>query len=317
MTEHENCHEHGCEHDDHEHEAGPLAELVTLRDWLRFALSRFNRAGIFCGHGLADRFDEAAYLLTHGLAIPLERMEMFLDACITADERPALLELIARRSEERMPAAYLTGEAWLGDFSFKVDPRVIIPRSFFARLLEDGLAPWIAEPGAVTSALDMCTGSGCLAILMAHVFPHARVTAVDLSADALEVAAENIADYGLDSSIELLQSDLFEAIPEQRYDLIICNPPYVTQDSMETLPAEYLHEPALALEAGADGLDLVRRLLAKAENHLNSGGIVAVEVGHNRELVEAAFPDLPLTWIGTDEGEDKIFVIGREQLAAA
>lgn len=307
--------EHDHEVDDHEHDAGPLAELVTLRDWLRYALTRFTRSGIFCGHGLLSPFDEAAYLLTHRLALPLERLELFLDACITSEEREALLEAIELRAEQRMPAAYITGEAWLGDFRFHVDPRVIIPRSYFAGLLETGLSPWIPDPDEVTSALDMCTGSGCLAILMAHVFPHARVTGADLSPDALDVAAENVTDYGLDSSIELIQTDLFDALGEDRFDLIVCNPPYVTRESMETLPAEYLHEPAMALEAGEDGLDLVRKLVAEAKNHLNSGGILAVEVGHNRSIVEAAFPELPLTWIGPDEGDDKIFLITREQLA--
>ncbi|MCB1886998.1 MAG: 50S ribosomal protein L3 N(5)-glutamine methyltransferase [Rhodocyclaceae bacterium] len=301
---------------DHEHDAGPLVELVTVRDWLRYSLTRFNRATIFCGHGLLTPFDEAAYLVTQQLALPLDRLELFLDACIPIEERIPLLETIDKRADERIPAAYLSGEAWLGDFSFRVDPRVIIPRSYFARLLETGLAPWVGEPESVTSALDMCTGSGCLAILMAHVFPHARITAIDLSPDALDVAAENVADYGLDSSIELVESDLFGALGESdRFDLILCNPPYVTAESMETLPPEYLHEPRMALAAGEDGLDLVRRLLTDAQFHLNSGGILAVEVGHNRELVEAAFPDTPFTWIGDQEGEDKIFLLTREQLA--
>ena len=308
---------HDHDHDHGEFEGGPIGELVTLRDWLRYALTRFNRAGIFCGHGLLDPFDEAVYLLTHALAIPSDRLELFLDACITSEERPALLERVERRADDRVPAAYLTGEAWLGAYSFRVDPRVIIPRSFFARLLEQRMQAWIAEPDELTSALDLCTGSGCLAVLMAHAFPHARVTAADLSPDALDVAAENIADYGLDGSIELVESDLFGALQGQRFDLIVCNPPYVTRDSMETLPAEYLHEPAIALEAAEDGLDLVRRLLAEAADHLNSGGVLAVEVGHNRALVEAAFPQLPLTWIGSDEGEDKIFLLRREQLTDA
>ena len=314
--------DHPVDHHDHDHdhgafEGGPVGELVTLRDWLRYALTRFHRADIFCGHGLIEPFDEAVYLLTHALAIPSDRLELFLDACITSEERPALLELVGRRADDRVPAAYLTGEAWLGANSFRVDPRVIIPRSFFARLLEGRMQPWIPAPDELTSALDLCTGSGCLAVLMAHAFPHARVTAADLSADALDVAAENIADYGLDGTIELIESDLFGALDDQRFDLIVCNPPYVTRDAMETLPPEYLHEPAMALEAGEDGLDLVRRLLAEAADRLNSGGVLAVEVGHNRLLVEAAFPQLPFTWIGTDEGEDKIFLLRREQLIDA
>lgn len=300
--------------EDHVHEAGPLFELVTLRDWLRYALTRFNRAGIFCGHGLVDRFDEAAYLLTHQLGLPLDRLDVFLDACITAEEREDLLELVDRRADQRIPAAYLTGEAWLGELSFKVDPRVIIPRSFFARLLENAFAPWIADPDRVGSALDMGTGSGCLAIMMAHVFPAAEIVAVDVSGEALEVAAENVAEHQFEERIELLQSDLFAGLAGRRFDLIVCNPPYVTRDSMETLPPEYLHEPRLALAAGEDGLEVVRRLISFSKNHLNSGGILAVEVGHNRELVESAFPELPLTWVGTEEGEDKIFLVGGEHL---
>lgn len=302
---------------EHVHESGALAELVTLRDWLRYALTQFNREGIFCGHGLVDSFDEAAYLLTHRLGLPLERLEIFLDACITAEEREGLLETIEARAVDRVPAAYLTGEAWLGEFSFKVDRRVIIPRSYFARLLESAMAPWIREPQDVGAALDMCTGSGCLAIMLAHAFPQAEISAVDLSPEALEVAEENVVDYGLEERVELLCSDLFDELGGRRYDLIICNPPYVTTESMETLPPEYLHEPSMALAAGADGLDIVRRLIKESKNHLNSAGILAVEVGHNRDLVESAFPELPFAWLSTEEGEDKIFLLTREQLEDA
>ncbi|MCB1900190.1 50S ribosomal protein L3 N(5)-glutamine methyltransferase [Cognatazoarcus halotolerans] len=312
-------HEHDTSGDDdhHEHEAGPLAELVTLRDWLRFAVTRFNRAGIFCGHGLIDSYDEAAYLLLHTLSLPIDRLEPFLDACITTEEREALLSIVERRADERTPAAYLTGEAWLGDFRFRVDPRVIIPRSYFAELLENGFAPWIDDPDSVGSVLDMCTGSGCLAIIMAHVFPSARVTAIDLSVDALEIATENVADYRLEDQIELVESDLFDAIPNQRFDLIISNPPYVTADAMAALPEEYRHEPSMALGAGEDGLDVVRRLIAQAPVHLTPGGVLAVEVGHNRHYVEAAFPDLELTWLSTRDGDDRIFLVTREQLVGS
>ena len=302
--------------DDHAHEHGTLAELVTLRDWLRYAVTRFNQAGIFCGHGLVDSFDEAAYLLTHRLGLPLSRLEIFLDACITADEQERLLELIEARADDRVPAAYLSGEAWLGDFAFAVDERVLIPRSYFAAMLETGMAPWVDDPADIGSALDMCTGCGCLAILMAYALPEAEVSAVDLSADALELAHENVARYGLDEQIDLIQSDLFAGLAGRRFDLIISNPPYVTTASMETLPAEYLHEPRIALAAGDDGLDIVRRLLAEAQNYLNSGGILAVEVGHNRDLVESSFPDLPFSWACNEDGDDKVFVLTREQLAA-
>ncbi|MFU2488919.1 50S ribosomal protein L3 N(5)-glutamine methyltransferase [Thauera sp. WH-1] len=302
-------HEH-----EHEHEHGPLAELVTVRDWLRYAVTRFNRAGIACGHGVADTFDEAVWLILGTLALPLDRLEPFLDACIPGGERVALLEAIEQRADERIPTAYILGEAWLGDFRFTVDSRVIVPRSFFAELLEDGLAPWIEDADAVGSALDLCTGSGCLAILMAQVFPNAAITAADLSADALEVAQQNITDYGLEDQIRLVRSDVFSALQGQRYDLILSNPPYVTAASMDALPAEYLHEPRMALASGEDGLDVVRRLLAEAADHLNPGGVLAVEVGHNREIVEEAFPNLPFNWLSTAGGDDMVFLLRREDL---
>ena len=308
--DHEEAHEH-------EHEHGPLAELVTVRDWLRYAVTRFNRAGIFCGHGVQDSFDEAVWLILGTLALPLDRLEPFLDACIPGEERIGLLEAIEQRADERLPTAYILGEAWLGDFRFTVDERVIVPRSFFAELLEDGLAPWVDAPEAITGALDMCTGSGCLAILMAHAFPNAAITAVDLSDDALDVARINVADYGLEERVELVRSDVFAQVDGRRFDLILSNPPYVTAEAMDALPPEYLHEPRMALASGDDGLDVVRRLLAQAADHLNPGGILAVEVGHNRHIVEEAFPELPFNWLSTRGGDDMVFLLRREDLQQA
>ncbi len=213
--------------------------------------------------------------MLHTLALPLDRLEPFLDACIPGDEREAIFEVIEKRAVDQLPAAYITGEAWLGDFRFEVDPRVIVPRSYFAELLEDGFAPWVQNPEEVTAAMDMCTGSGCLAILMAHAFPNAHITAVDISQDALDVAAANIAAYGLEDRIALVKSDGFAAVPEQRFDFILSNPPYVTRASMESLPAEYLHEPGIALGSGEDGLDLVRKLLADAPRFLTPEGLLA------------------------------------------
>jgi len=217
----------------------------------------------------------------------------------------------------RLPAAYLLGEAWLGEFRFHVDSRVIVPRSYFAELLEDGFAPWIEDPEAVESALDLCTGSGCLAIVMAHAFPNATVDAIDISPEALEVARHNIAAYGLDDRVRAIESDLFAKAKGRRYDLIICNPPYVTSQAMDALPAEYRHEPALALAAGADGLDVVRRILTQAHKHLKPGGVIAIEVGHNQDLVTEAFPDLPAVWVDTEHAEGKVFVLTREDLPSA
>ena len=310
-------HDHDPAHEDehdHEHEHGPLAELVTVRDWLRYAVTRFNRAGCFYGHGLSDAYDEAVYLILHTLALPLDRLEPFLDACIPGDEREDILEVIEKRAVDRLPAAYITGEAWLGEFRFQVDKRVIIPRSYFAELLHDGFSPWVQDPDAVTAAMDMCTGSGCLAILMAFAFPNAEIVAVDISQDALDVAAANIAAYGLEDRIRLVKSDGFAQVPEQRFDFILSNPPYVTREAMEALPAEYLHEPGLALGSGEDGLDLVRKLLADAPRYLAPEGLLAIEVGHNREIVEEAFPALSPTWLSAPSGDDKIFVLEAGQL---
>lgn len=313
MTESSSYPDH--DEDDHDH-GGPLAELVTVRDWLRYAVSRFNRGGLTFGHGSTEAFDEAAYLILHTLALPLDRLEVFLDACITSEERPPLLEIIDRRVDERIPAAYLTHEAWMGSFRFYVDPSVLIPRSYFGELLDEAMGPWVEDPDQVGSALDLCTGSGCLAILMAHAFPQADITAVDLSTDALAVARRNVDDYGLEARIELIESDVFSDLGPRRFDLIISNPPYVTAQAMAELPAEYRHEPELALAAGTDGLDIVRRILAQASAHLTPKGILAVEVGHNRDLVEAAFPDLPFTWLASATDEGKVFLLTRAQVPA-
>lgn len=292
----------------------PIDELHTLRDWLRYAVSRFREAGLYFGHGCDNAFDEAVWLILHTLHLPLDRLEPFLDAQLTKNERLAVHNVLQRRIVKRLPTAYLTQQAWLGEHSFYVDERVIVPRSYFANLLEEGFAPWIEDPENITHALDLCTGSGCLAILMALSFPHAQIDAVDLSPDALAVARHNIKDYGLDDRVRPVESDLFNGLGGQRYDLILSNPPYVTRAAMEALPPEYRHEPVLALAAGEDGLDIVRRILAQAGNHLKPGGLLAVEVGHNQSLVEAAFPELPLTWIDTEGGEGKIFLLHKEQL---
>ena len=293
---------------------GATEELVTVRDWLRWAVSRFNEAGLHFGHGTDNAWDEAVWIVLATLHLPRDTLEPFLDARLTSSERHALLERLQQRVVHRLPAAYLLNEAWLGEFRFHVDPRVIVPRSYFAELLEDGFAPWIENPESVASALDLCTGSGCLAIVMAHAFPNAAVDAIDISPEALEVARRNIADYGLEDRVHAIESDLFAKAKGRRYDLIICNPPYVTAAAMEALPPEYRHEPALALAAGRDGLDVVRRILAQARKHLNPRGVIAIEVGHNQELVNEAFPDLPAVWLDTEHADGKVFVLTREDL---
>ncbi len=295
-----------------------LDDLHTIRDWLRWGTSRFNEAKLFFGHGCDNAHDEAAWLILHALHLPPDRPEQlghYLDARLTRHERLAVLELLQQRIARRLPAAYLTHEAWQAGLRFYVDERVLIPRSYFADLLIEGFAPWVDDPHAVESALDLCTGSGCLAILMAHAFPNAQIDAADISQDALEVARRNVADYDLKERVRLAQGDLFAGLGKRKYDLIISNPPYVTTAAMHALPAEYRHEPENALAAGDDGLDIVRRILAGAKAHLKPGGLLAIEVGHNRDLVDAAFPALPITWLDTDSGEGKIFMLRREDLA--
>ncbi|MEW6562947.1 MAG: 50S ribosomal protein L3 N(5)-glutamine methyltransferase [Pseudomonadota bacterium] len=296
------------------HDFSNTDELLTLRDWLRFAVSAFNEAGLSFGHGSANAYDEAAYLLLSALNLPLDTLEPFLDARLTSGEKRHLLGLLRQRVEQRIPAAYLTHEAWLGDFRFYVDERVIVPRSFIAELLHDHLDPWIADPHEPMRVLDLCTGSGCLAILAAHYFPHADVDAVDISSEALAVARHNVQEHGLEDRVHLIESDLYQHLGGKKYDLIISNPPYVNAESVAALPAEYLHEPALALGSGEDGLDATRVILSQAADHLNPGGILVVEIGHNRDDLEAAFPDLPFTWLDISAGDEYVFLLHRDDL---
>lgn len=295
----------------------PVAQdLVTLRDWLRYAVSRFGEAKLAFGHGTTNAYDEAAYLLLHALHLPLDRLEPFLDARLTQAERTQLAQLLERRIDQRVPAAYLTREAWLGSFRFYVDERVLIPRSFIAELLPDGLAPYVGPAESVSTALDLCTGSGCLAVLLAHAYPNADVDAVDISTDALTVAQRNVADYALAGRINLIRSDLFANLSDKSYDLIISNPPYVTALAMADLPLEYRHEPAIALAGGEDGLDAVRTILKEAPRFLNPDGTLVVEVGYSRVAVELAFPRLPFVWLETATSEDSVFLLKREDLVA-
>lgn len=292
-------------------------ELFTIRDWLRFAVSRFEEAGLFYGHGTQNSYDEAVWLVMAALHLPHDTLENFMDAVITEPERRHLLHLIERRVNERIPTAYLVREAWLGEFKFYVDERVIVPRSFIAELLREELAPWVADPEEVVSAADICTGSGCLAILLALAFPNADVDAVDISDDALAVARRNIADYGLEDRVEAVKSDMLAALAGKQYDVIISNPPYVNAPSMDALPPEYRREPQLALASGQDGLEHVRVLLDQASEHLHPGGLLIVEIGHNRDDLEAAFPELPFTWLEVSAGDQFVFLLTREQLMAA
>jgi ribosomal protein L3 glutamine methyltransferase len=286
----------------------------TIRDLLRYAVTRFNGAKLFFGHGSSNAFDEAAYLILHTLQLPLDQLEPFLDARLLPDEIDAVLRVIEKRSVDRVPASYITNEAWLGTYRFYVDERVIVPRSFIAELIPEQFSPWLQLDDRPGRILDLCTGSACLPILLADAFPAAHIDAVDISPDALAVARRNVDDYALQDRITLIESDLYSRLPPQRYDLIISNPPYVNAGSMEKLPQEYRHEPALALAGGGDGMDLVRKIVAGAKQRLTPNGVLIVEIGNERDHAEAAFPDLELTWISTSAGDDMVFLLTADQL---
>ncbi len=288
--------------------------LSTLGDCVEYAEQRFIDADLYFGHGSFDAFDEAVYLVLHTLKLPLDELDSVWPRSVSPAERDAVTHIIHRRVNERIPAAYLTHEAWLGPQRFYVDERVIVPRSFIAELLRDELAPWVDDAEDVTSVLDLCTGSGCLAILAALTFPNATIDAVDLSTDALLVAKINIADYALANRITLAHSDLFSSLTGRRYNLILTNPPYVTAASMSALPDEYRREPDMALASGEDGLDHVRAILRDAPAHLTEGGLLVVEVGFNHDGVEVAFPQLAMTWLETSAGDGVVFLLTREAL---
>jgi ribosomal protein L3 glutamine methyltransferase len=292
----------------------PANTFVTIRDLLRYAVSRFQGAELYFGHGSSNAYDEAVYLILFTLNLPIDQLDPYLDARLLSDEIEGVLDVIERRTSDRIPAAYLTREAWLGDYRFYVDERVLVPRSFIAELVPDKFAPWISNPDSVENVLELCTGSGCLAIMLAEAFPNAEVDATDISEDALDVAEINIADFELQERVEPIQSDLYNNLPPMKYDLIVANPPYVNSASMETLPEEYRHEPQGALAGGVDGMDLVRRIVNEAGQWLTDDGILIVEIGNEFENTEAAFPNLELTWLSTSGGDDRVFLIEAKQL---
>lgn len=285
----------------------------TVADLLREGSRLLARSRVAFGHGTTSAREEAAFLVAHALGLAPGRLEARLDRAPASRQRAAALALIERRIRERVPAAYLARTAWLADFRFYVDERVIVPRSHIAGLLRDGLAPWLPDPRAVRTALDLCTGSGCLAVIMARTFARARVDASDVSPVALEVARRNIALHRLERRVRLLQSDLFGALSGRRYDLIVSNPPYVQSARLRRLPPEYRREPRIALAGGASGLAHVRRILREARAHLNPGGQLLVEVGAGRRRTEQAFPGIEFTWPETPAGYP-VFIVSREQL---
>jgi ribosomal protein L3 glutamine methyltransferase len=293
----------------------PEQQLITVRDWLRYAVSRFNAAQLAYGHGTSNARDEAAFLILHTLKLPIDQLDPWLDARLLMDERTALRTIIEKRISTRKPAPYLTNEAWAGGHSFYVDERVIVPRSYIAELMAQGLSDILPETADATRILDLCTGSGCLAILAALAFPDAAVDAAELSPDALKVAERNVADYGLEDRVRLVRSDLFAGLGKTRYDLIISNPPYVTAESLAAFPPEYAAEPAMAHAGGEDGMDIVRRILAGASARLTEDGTLLMEVGMGRAVLDTVYPDLPYLWLDTEESEGEVFALRAADLA--
>lgn len=294
---------------------GSREALHNVRDLIRYAVSRFNEHKLFFGHGSDNAWDEAVYLVLHALHLPPDQLEPFMDARVLPSEREKALGLIDLRCEHRLPAPYLTHEAWLQGYAFHVDQRVIVPRSPIAELLMNQLSPWIADPYEITGILDLCTGSGCLAIIAAHQFPEAFVDATDISKDALDVALINVEQHGLKDRLNLHHGSLYDPLPvSAQYDLILSNPPYVNSASMQKLPPEYRHEPSLALAGGDDGMDVVRTIIEQAPAHLRDDGFLLIEIGHERPFFEAAFPELEPVWLDTAEASDQILLLTKEQL---
>ena len=295
-------------------------ELVTLLDFVRYAVSRFNQAKLAFAHGTTDPVAEAAFLVCEALHLHPDQFESFATARLTAAEAKHILDLITRRISARKPTAYLVNKIYMRGVPFYVDERAIVPRSFIGELLdshfagEDGDGASLIDPSNVASVLDLCTGSGCLAILAARHFPNAAIDAVDISRDALAVAARNVADHGLQERVTLYRDDLFQPLGGKRYDLIIANPPYVDAAGMAALPPECRAEPKLALDGGADGLDIVRRILDEASAHLTDEGGLLCEVGRGRDNVEAAYPELPLLWLDTADSEAEVFFVAAADL---
>ena len=296
-------------------------ELLTLLDFVRFAVSRFIEAKLVFAHGTTDPVAEAAFLICETLHLHPDQFETFAMARVTVAESKQILDVIGRRVTTRQPAAYLVNKIYMRGLPFYVDERVIVPRSFIGELLESHFSgeseegdSLIDDPGSVESVLDLCAGSGCLAVLASQRFPNAWVDAVDISKDALDVAARNVADYGLQKRVRLHKGDLFEPLGHNRYDLIITNPPYVDAQGMADLPRECRFEPKRAFDGGADGLDIVRRILSEAERHLKPGGGLLCEIGRGRELLEDAFPNLPMLWLDTEESDGEVFWIGAKDL---
>ena len=289
-------------------------QLHTIGDYLRFATSQFNQHDLYFGHGTDNAWDEAIALVMFALNLPTELTEQVKACHLLDDEKETILEFIQRRVVKGIPAAYITHQAFFAGLPFYVDERVLVPRSPIAELIENKFAPYFSDDNSPKRILDLCTGSGCIAIACASYFPQAEVDALDLSVDALNVAQINIENHGLEEQVIPIQSDVFSGIAYLSYDLIVSNPPYVDQEDVDTLPNEFLHEPEMGLGCGSDGLDIVRQILAQSASHLNDGGILVCEVGNSQVHVEAVYPDVPFTWLTFERGGHGVFMLTKAQL---
>jgi ribosomal protein L3 glutamine methyltransferase len=294
-------------------ETNSYEELQTLRDFMRWGASRFVEAGLYFGHGMGSAIDESVYLVLHAVHLPPDFPEGWFDTRVSREERSSILQLLQRRINERKPAAYLTGEGWFCGLPFMVNEHVLVPRSPISELIEAGFQPWL-NPDSVSRVLDLCTGSGCIGIAAAYAFPGAEVDLGDISPEAIDVAWENIHRHGLDGRVRAVESDLFDGLTDETYDLIISNPPYVDRDDLESMPEEFHHEPELGLAAGDDGLDLALRILHQAPEHLNENGVLVVEVGNSEEALMTLLPEVPFLWPHFERGGHGVFILAREQL---
>lgn len=287
--------------------------LQTITDFIRLGASLFKQADLFFGHGNASAIDEAAYLVLFALNLEPDTHSVYFGSKLTANEKQAVIELLFRRAKEKIPAAYLTNEAWFAGLPFYVDERVLVPRSPMSELIQNRFEPWV-EPEKVEQILDLCTGSGCIAIACAHYFPGVQVDAVDISEDALDVALQNIEKHNLVEQVNIIQSDLFANLKDRQYDIIVSNPPYVDAEDLAIIPQEYRAEPELGLAAGDDGLDLVIPMLEQAANHLYPDGILIVEVGNSEYALQERYPDLPFYWLEFEHGGHGVFLLTKQQL---
>ncbi|WP_391089485.1 50S ribosomal protein L3 N(5)-glutamine methyltransferase [Vibrio sp. NH-UV-68] len=289
-----------------------VSELHTLQDMIRWTVSRFNAANLFYGHGTDNSWDEAVQLVLPTLYLPIDVPPHVLNSRLTTSERMRIVERVVKRINDRTPVAYLTNRAWFCGLEFFVDERVLVPRSPIGEMIQAEFQPWLVEEP--TRIMDLCTGSGCIAIACAYAFPDAEVDAIDISTDALQVAEQNVQDHGMEQQVFPIRSDLFRDLPKEKYNLIVSNPPYVDQEDMNSLPDEFTHEPELGLAAGTDGLKLVRRILANAADYLTDNGILICEVGNSMVHMIEQYPQIPFTWIEFENGGHGVFMLTREQL---